>query len=92
MLIDPLLALAIYLICWWVTLFAVLPIGVRGVHEAADAPAGHDQGAPQKPDLKRKALWTTGIAFGLWLVILAVIVIDPMGIRAAGFATAPPPR
>ncbi len=92
MLIDPLLALAIYVICWWITLFAVLPIGVRGVHEAPDAPAGHDRGAPQTPDLKRKALWTSAIAFGIWLLILAFIAIDPMGIRAAGFATAPGPR
>ncbi len=92
MLIDPLLALAIYVICWWITLLAVLPIGVRGVHEGTDAPAGHERGAPQTPDLKRKAILTTGIAFGVWLLVIALIVIDPMGIRAAGFATAPPPR
>lgn len=92
MLIDPLLALAIYVVCWWITLFAVLPIGVRGVHEATDAPPGHEPGAPQAPNLKRKALWTTGIAFFVWLLVLGLIFIDPMGIRAAGFATAPGPR
>lgn len=92
MLIDPLLALAIYVICWWITLLAVLPIGVRGVHEENEPPPGHERGAPQTPDLKRKAILTTGIAFGVWLVVIALIVIDPMGIRAAGFATAPTAR
>lgn len=92
MLIDPLLALAIYVVCWWITLFAVLPFGVRGVHESAEPAPGHDRGAPLVPDLKRKALWTSGIALGVWLVVMVIIAIDPTGIRAAGFATAPGPR
>lgn len=83
--IDPLLALGIYFICWWVSLFAMLPIGVRGVHEG-ERPQGHDPGAPQAPDLKRKALWTTGVAFLVWLAVIGLILWDPTGIREAGLA------
>ena len=36
--------LAIYFLIWWVTLFAVLPFGVRSQHEAETAP-GTDPGA-----------------------------------------------
>jgi len=79
--VDPLLGLGIYIICWWVTLFVMLPLGVRGLHEAGNAPPGHDPGAPQAPDLKRKMLWTTAIAFGLWLLVLLAIYLDPLGIR-----------
>lgn len=49
-----------YAICWWLVLFMVLP-------HKADAPAnpglGHAPSAPEKPQLKRKMLLTTGIAF-----------------------------
>lgn len=82
--VDPLLGLGIYIICWWLTLFAILPFGVRGVHEAGAAPAGHDPGAPQTPDLKRKLLWTTAVAFGVWLLVLLLIHLDPTGIRDIG--------
>lgn len=87
---DPLLAAAIYLICWWITLFVVLPIGVRGVHEGPDAPAGHDPGAPQAPDLKRKLLWTTGLAFVPFVIVLGLIAWDPTHIRT--IAVDPPTR
>lgn len=80
--VDPLLAVGIYIICWWITLFAVLPFGVRGVHEAAERPAGHDPGSPQSPGLRRKLLWTTGAAFVVWLLVLLAIHFDPMGIRS----------
>lgn len=85
--VDPLLGLGIYVICWWVCLFAILPIGVRGVHEQANAPEGHDPGAPQAPNLKQKALWTTLAAAALWLVVVGLILWDPTGIRAAGLAS-----
>lgn len=84
--IDPIMALGIYFICWWITLFAMLPLGVRGLHEADYIPPGHERGAPIRPDLKNKALWTTGVAFFVWLLVIGLIALDPMGIRAAGRA------
>ncbi len=59
----------IYLIIWWVVLFAVLPWGVR----SADRPAeGHDPGAPQNPRLKTKALATTLVAAVVWGIYFVV--------------------
>ena len=37
---------AVYFIIWWVTLFAVLPWGVRSQAEAADVAPGTEPGAP----------------------------------------------
>ena len=49
-------AIAIYFIVWWVTLFVVLPWGVRNPHESGEPVAeGHDPGAPVNPQLLRKA-------------------------------------
>jgi len=52
-------AIALYFIVWWITLFAMLPIGVRSQHEGGDVTAGTDPGAPVAPMLLKKALWTS---------------------------------
>ena len=38
--------IAIYFLIWWLTLFAVLPWGVRSQTESGDFTAGTDPGAP----------------------------------------------
>jgi predicted secreted protein len=61
---------AIYLLFWMITLFAVLPFGVRTTHEDGGDPVpGQADSAPANPMLARKLLWTTVIAtvlFGLF--------------------------
>ena len=64
--------LAIYLVTWWIVLFAILPIGVRGQHEDGDVIVGNDPGAPVNPGLKRKVWWTTIAASAVWLTIFTI--------------------
>lgn len=71
--IDPLLALALYIICWWMALFCVLPIGVRSLEEAGEHSPSHDQGAPHAPNLKQKALWATSLGFVFWAIVIGAI-------------------
>jgi len=52
-------AVAVFVLIWWVVLFAVLPWGVRSQHEDGDIAPGTDPGAPAVPNLRRKLLWTT---------------------------------
>ena len=54
--------LAIYFIVWWVTLFAVLPWGVRSQAESAEVTPGTDPGAPVRPLLVKKVIATTLVA------------------------------
>ncbi len=54
--------IAIYFLIWWLTLFAVLPWGVRSQTESGDFTAGTDPGAPAMHRLWSKLLWTTLIA------------------------------
>ena len=81
--------LAIYFLIWWLTLFAVLPFGMRKEAEAAVVP-GTDPGAPALHVMWRKLGWTTLVAsliFGLLYVVytrnllpfdwLAAIVTPP---------------
>jgi predicted secreted protein len=56
-------AIAVYFVIWWIVLFAVLPWGVK----VPDQPEpGHATSAPVKPDLLRKAMWTSLIAAVIW--------------------------
>lgn len=60
--------IAIYFLIWWITLFAVLPWGVRSQAEGGEVTPGTDPGAPSTHRLWSKLLWTTLIAsvvFGL---------------------------
>lgn len=52
-------AVAIFFLIWWVTLFAVLPWGVRSQQEGGEVVPGTDPGAPLVPKLGRKLIWTT---------------------------------
>ena len=64
-------ALAIYMLFWATTLFAVLPFGVRTPDEdGSDAGPGHASSAPANPMIGRKMAWTTlisAVLFGLFL-------------------------
>lgn len=71
--------IAIYFLIWWVTLFAVLPFGVRSQHEGEDYAQGTDPGAPIIARIGRKLLWTTLIAaviFGILAGIYRSGLID----------------
>ena len=53
----------IYVLIWFVVLFAVLPWGVR---QSVRPDTGHDPGAPANPNLGRKAIATTLISAIIW--------------------------
>ena len=62
--------IVVYVMIWWLVLFAVLPWGVRPL----DAPEpGDEHGAPQAPRMWMKVLVTTVIATALWFVADYVI-------------------
>ena len=66
-------ALASYLILWWLALFLVLPIGVRGQAEEDAVEEGTEPGAPVVSNIGRKALWATLIAAVLFVVLYQIV-------------------
>ncbi|HUQ12855.1 MAG TPA: DUF1467 family protein [Novosphingobium sp.] len=86
--------LAIYTLFWVMSLFVVLPFGVRSHHETGDPLVpGQSDGAPAKFDLRRAALVTTlvaALAFGLfyanyvagWIGEEAFVWLEPPASRA----------
>lgn len=75
-------AIVIYILIWWSVFFAVLPWGVEGRWEKKDdGVSGADPGAPVAPDLKRKALITTAVSFGFWLIVVLIIMSGIINFR-----------
>ena len=64
-------ALAIYLLFWTLTLFAVLPFGVKTADEdGSETVTGQATSAPSNPMILKKMAWTTAISavlFGLFM-------------------------
>ncbi len=59
----------VFLITWWVVLFAVLPWGNRPPDEVTE---GHAPSAPAKPRLLLKFAVTTAITGLIWLALFGL--------------------
>ena len=62
--------IVVYVLVWWITLFAVLPLWVTPAEP--DDP-GHAAGAPQRPRLLLKVAITTVVSALIWLAIYALV-------------------
>ncbi|WP_288583117.1 DUF1467 family protein [uncultured Methylobacterium sp.] len=61
---------ALYFVVWWTMLFSVLPFRAAPDGTEVVVP-GQDLGAPHKPQMRRKAVWTTLVADVVFLVAVA---------------------
>ncbi|QEN90899.1 DUF1467 family protein [Labrys sp. KNU-23] len=67
------LSIALFFVIWWMTLFAVLPLGVKSQVEGGEVVPGTEAGAPQKPMLLMKAGITTVIAATIFTCVYLVV-------------------
>ena len=68
----------VYLVIWWTILFAVLPLGVRRVENPG---RGQERGAPERPQLLRKAVITSIVAAVLWIAFYLFHQADILNFR-----------
>lgn len=69
----------VYLVIWWTVLFAVLPLGVR---RAQNPGKGEERGAPERPQLVRKAIITSVVAGLVWLAFYFLHQADFFSFRS----------
>lgn len=62
--------IVVYVLVWWITLFAVLPLWVTPAEP--DDP-GHAAGAPQRPRMLLKLAITTVVSALIWLLIYLLV-------------------
>jgi predicted secreted protein len=75
--------LALYFIIWWLTLFAVLPFGVKTQAEAGDVVPGTPASAPSRQRMVR--------IFALNSVVALVVFAGVWYALEAGWILPPPP-
>jgi len=68
----------VYFVIWWTILFAVLPLGVR---RAENPGKGEERGAPERPQLLRKAIITSIVAAVLWIAFYFLHQADVFSFR-----------
>ncbi|PKP83573.1 MAG: DUF1467 domain-containing protein [Alphaproteobacteria bacterium HGW-Alphaproteobacteria-18] len=66
-------ATIVFVLGWWITFFAVLPIGVKGQWEDNSTVPGTEEGAPRNPMLLKKVLWAT--IGGVVITAVAAVVV-----------------
>lgn len=70
---DILQSIAVYFFIWWITLFLVLPFGVRTQQEEGSVVPGTPESAPARPRLLRIALINTALATAVFIAVYLVI-------------------
>ena len=80
--------LVLYVLIWWVTLFAVLPIGTHA--EVQPDESSGWRGVPARPRLWRKVGITTLVACVIWGLAFALIESDWISFRHGYFAAPKP--
>jgi len=68
----------VFILVWWVVIFAVLPFGN---HPDANPVVGHASSAPANPRLKQKFIWTTAISLVITVVIMLLLTYGNLNIR-----------
>ncbi len=63
----------VFVLAWWISFFAVLPIGVKGQWEDASTIPGTEEAAPKNPMLLKKVLWAS--AGSAVVTALAALII-----------------
>jgi predicted secreted protein len=71
------LALAVYFICWWVVLFAILPLRIGPQPPEGERDAIADAaGAPYAPNVGRKFILTTFVSAAVFAIIYAILAFQ----------------
>jgi predicted secreted protein len=65
---------ALYILIWWIVLFAMLPIGVRTQAEEGEVAPGTAESAPHDPRLLPKMIATTLVSAIVFAALYAIIV------------------
>lgn len=74
------LGIALYIMIWWMTLFAVLPFGVKTQGEAGDVVEGTPESAPVAPRLLRTVFINTIVSALVFAFVWTALDRDWLGL------------
>ncbi len=67
---GPVLGPGIFLTIWWISLFIMLPIGIKSQEESGTIVKGTDPGAPVVTGMARKLIYNTVLAVVIFTGVL----------------------
>ncbi len=73
---DIFTAIASYIIIWWISLFLVIPIGLKTQEEAGEIVKGSVKSAPANLQIKKKMLWASILAFVFWSILIILNIFN----------------
>lgn len=59
--------IVVFAVAWFLSLYAILPFGMRSQEEAGEVEPGTPASAPSEPRIRRKMLWATVSAVIIWI-------------------------
>ena len=65
--------IAVYFVLWWLVIFIILPLDIKGQHEEGEVVRGTEPGAPTQPFIKRKIIQTSVVTAIIWVIIFVII-------------------
>lgn len=89
--------IVLYAVIWFMTLLIALQVRITSQDEAGERVAGTHGSAPADPQIKRRVIWTSIVAAGIWAVIASIIVFEVVTLEDIDLFTrfgmgAPEPR
>lgn len=66
--------IVLYAVIWFMTLLIALQVRVTSQDDAGTRVAGTHGSAPADPQIRRRVIWTSIVAAGIWAVITAIIL------------------
>ena len=82
-------AIVLFAVFWFLALYMILPLFVRSQEEAGEVEPGTSAGAPDHSLMKKKLIWTTFAATGLWIIAFTIIESGVISVEDISFLTRP---
>ncbi|MCH2075704.1 MAG: DUF1467 family protein [Rhodobacteraceae bacterium] len=74
-------AIVLYAVIWFLTLLCVIPVRLETQGDKGEIVPGTHAGSPVNPQMKKRFLVTTIIAFVLWAIIAGIILSGWITVR-----------
>ncbi|UWQ94741.1 DUF1467 family protein [Rhodobacteraceae bacterium M385] len=68
--------IVLYAVIWFMTLLIALQVRVTSQDEAGERVAGTHGSAPADAQMKKRVIWTSIVAAGIWAVIASIIIFQ----------------
>ncbi|MDP7151404.1 MAG: DUF1467 family protein [Paracoccaceae bacterium] len=69
-------AIVLYAVIWFMLFLMILPMRLKTQGESGVVVPGTPSSSPENPEIRKKAIVTTLIAFVLWAIIASLIIFD----------------